>query len=504
MKLIRYSLPLLCMSLLFNSCFFGKKEVSDKTGWAYNDPKYGGVELRKANDQTTAPGLVFIPGGTFTMGLNGDDVASEWNSSPRRVTLDSYFIDETEVTNQQYRDYLFWVKKVFVSYPNVYKNALPDTLVWRLPLAYNEPYVETYFRHPSYNNYPVVGVSWLQANDYCSWRTDRVNELMLIKEGILNPSIDQQQDAENFNTDAYLAGQYEGDVRKNLRDYSTDGGKGERRVTFEDGILFPKYRLPTEAEFEYAAVALIGSTFDERVLERRMYPWAGSNLRNPSKKERGRMMANFQRGRGDLMGVAGAGNDGHAIPSAVRSYPPNDFGLYDMAGNVNEWVADIYRPMSSLEMEEFRPFRGNVFTELAKDESGAFLPKDSLGRLRRDTIGVVKRFNYQVGDNRNYRDGDIYSSIYFKEAQNRKPDTVANSNYMYFQGVGENQEGMITLISDKARVYKGGSFLDRPFWLRPGSRRYLDQDHASVDIGFRCAMNSLGGEAKVKTKKRKK
>ncbi|MDR1054626.1 MAG: SUMF1/EgtB/PvdO family nonheme iron enzyme [Prevotellaceae bacterium] len=503
MKLSRCLLPLLCTSVLLSSCIFGKKEKSDKTGWNYNDPKYGGVELRKVKNQNTAPGLVFIPGGLFTMGQNGDDVGYEWNSSPRRVTVDSYFIDETEVTNQQYRDYLFWLNKVFVSYPNVYRNALPDTLVWRSPLAYNEPYVETYFRHPSFNNYPVIGVTWIQAYVYCDWRTDRVNELQLIGVDVLNPSMEQQQDADNFNTDAYLAGQYEGDVRKNLRDYSTDGGKGERRVNFEDGILFPKYRLPTEVEFEYAATALAGSTFDERVLERRMYPWTGSNVRNPAKKQRGRMMANFQRGRGDLMGVAGYSNDGYSTTSPVRSFPPNDFGLYDMAGNVNEWVADVYRPMSSLEVDEFRPFRGNVFTELAKDGEGNILEKDSLGRLRRDTIGIVERYNYQVGDNRNFGDGDIYSSVFYKDAVNKVPDTVANSNYMYFQGEGPSHKNMTTLISDKSRVYKGGSFLDRPYWLRPGTRRYLEEDRAQVDLGFRCAMNALGGEAKVKTKKKK-
>ena len=235
-----------------------------------------------------------------------------------------------------------------------------------------------------------------------------------------------------------------------------------------------------------------------------MYPWAGSNLRNPAKKQRGKMLANFQRGRGDLAGVAGAANDGYSITAPVRSFPPNDFGLYDMAGNVNEWVADVYRPMSSLEVEEFRPFRGNVFTELSRDAEGNILEKDSLGRLRRDTVGIVNRNNYQVGDNRNYRDGDLASSIFYREMESRKVDTVANSNYVYYQGKGQKHEGMASLISDKSRVYKGGGFRDRPYWLRPGTRRYLDEDRAQVDIGFRCAMNSLGGEAKIKTKKKKK
>lgn len=504
MKLLKKLFPVICAGLLLSSCgAFGKKDVSDKTGWKYNDAKYGGVEYKKPSEQNTAPGLVFIPGGTFILGQVGDDMGYEWNNTPRRITLDSYYIDETEVTNQHYRDYLHWLGKVYTSFPNVYRNALPDTLVWRLPLAYNEPYVETYFRHPSFNNYPVVGVTWLQANDYCLWRTDRVNERKLIEEGVLNPN-PEQVDADNFNTDAYLAGQYEGDVRKNPRDLSSTDRSATRPVRFEDGILFPKYRLPTEAEFEYAATGLIGSTQDERVLERRIYGWSGTGVRNASKKQRGKMMANFQRGRGDLMGVAGSLNDGYGVTAPVRSFPPNDYGLYDMVGNVNEWVLDVYRPLSFSEVEEFRPFRGNVFTELKKDAEGNLAEKNELGRLEYDTIGVVNRYNYQVGDNRNYRDGTISSSIYYEDSQG-KVDTIANSNYVYFQGdPNANNQGMTTLISDKSRVYKGGSFLDRPYWLRPATRRYLDQDKASVDIGFRCAMNSLGGQAKIKGDKKKK
>ena len=502
MNKLKVFLSICCISTLLTGCFFGKKESSDKTGWKYNDPKYGGVEKVKAKDQKTAPGLVFIQGGVFIMGQVGAAVGFEWNNQARRVTLDSYYIYETEVTNQQYRDYLFWLGKIYTSFPNVLRNALPDTLVWRLPLAYNEPYVEAYFRHPGYNDYPVVGVSWLQANDYCLWRTDRVNELMLIEKGILNPNTTEQENAENFNTDAYLAGQYEGDVKKPLKDIATGE---DRRVKFEDGILFPKYRLPTEAEFEYAAAGLIGSTQDERVLERRLYGWSGTNVRNSSKKQRGNMMANFQRGRGDLMGVAGSLNSKFASPGPVRSFPPNAYGLYDMVGNVSEWVLDIYRPLSFAEVEEFNPYRGNVFTERAKDPEGNALPKDELGRMRVDTVGVVDRYNYQMGDNRNYRDGDIYSSIFYQDAANRLPDSVANSTYMYYQGdPAKSNDGMSSLVSDKSRVYKGGSFLDRPYWLRPATRRFLAQDRAAVDIGFRCAMISVGGEVKIKGSKKKK
>ena len=469
-------------SFILGAC---NKERSNTTGWNINDPKNGGFEVAPWEGQETGPGLVFVEGGTFTMGRVEQDVRYDWDNIPRRATVSSFYMDETEVTNVDYREYLYWTSRVFsASYPEVYKRALPDTLVWRSKLGFNEPYVELYLRHPAYNYYPVVGVNWLQANDYCAWRTDRVNEMILIREGILqtNPN---QVDEDNFNTDAYLAGQYEGLVRSDLIDL--DPNKDTRKVKVEDGILLPRYRLPTESEWEFAALGLVGNTVFERVTERRLYPWNGAYMRNADDRYKGEMMANFKRGKGDNMGAAGYLNDRANIPTDVLSYWPNDYGLYCMAGNVSEWVKDVYRPLSMEDDDDFNMFRGNVFKTQLREEEGEIAEKDSLGRIIwRDVTEEenTQRRNYKKADNINFLDGDYTSSIFYtNDEYNSSGDKAKKRMYEW---------GVTSLINDEAHVYKGGSWKDRAYWLVPGTRRYLDAKQSTDDIGFRCAMHRVG------------
>ncbi|MFZ7113905.1 MAG: SUMF1/EgtB/PvdO family nonheme iron enzyme [Bacteroidota bacterium] len=472
----------MALALLLASC---GKEKSSVTGWNYNDPANGGFEVAPYDEQETGPGLVLVEGGTFSMGRTEQDITQDWNNIPRRVTVSSFYIDETEVANVHYLEYLYWVSRVFsADYPEVYKKALPDTLVWRDRLAYNEPLVELYLRHPAYQQYPVVGVNWLQASDFCAWRTDRVNEQILIREGILrvNPN---QINEDNFNTDAYLSGQYEGLVKTDITDLNpSSGNNGTRKVRMEDGILLPRYRLPTEAEWEYAALSQVGNTVYERVTDRRLYPWNGHITRNKDEKYKGQMMANFKRGRGDNMGTAGFLNDNADIPAPVHSYWPNDYGLYCMAGNVNEWVMDVYRPLSPEDKSDFNPFRGNVFSTQQRDEEGSIIEKDSLGRIPQREVTPeesAERRNYTKADNINYLDADEAEFI----------------KYDY---------GVTSLINDKARVYKGGSWRDRAYFMNPGSRRFTDERQSTNDLGFRCAMTrvgspvGLGSKPKTRTK----
>ena len=155
---------------IFTSC---DKERSGATGWSYNEEENGGFERQEYVEQETGPGLVLVEGGTFTMGRVEDDLNFTWDNIPRRVTVSSFYMDETEVTNQYWLDYLHWLRLVYSdTYPEIINRALPDTNIWREVTEYNEPMVDYYLRHPAFRDYPVVGVSWLQASDYCVWRTD--------------------------------------------------------------------------------------------------------------------------------------------------------------------------------------------------------------------------------------------------------------------------------------------------------------------------------------------
>lgn len=472
-SLIALSSALAAAFILLPSC---TKNASKTTGFGYNSRKWGGFENHKYKGQETGPGLVLVPGGAFVMGSAEQDVLYEYNNVERKVTVNSFYMDQMEISNIQYGEYVYWLQRVFVSYPEVYKEALPDTNCWRSRLAFNEPYVEYYFRHPAYKNYPVVGVNWLQATAFAEWRTDRVNEMILDREKI-HPYVDSRvQDEANFNTKAYLANQYDPATRKKgkgmMRDYRTK--KGKRDVAMKDGILLPEYRLPTEAEWEYAAQASIGNSQFENVDEKRIYSWNDLTVRMTEGKERdrGKMMANFKRDKGDQAGIASQLNDAGTITVPVDAYWPNDFGLYNMSGNVSEWVKDVYRPLSLEDMDDFNSFRGNVYTQLKLDAYGDLEEKDSLGRLIFEPVkdaDNINRRNYKTSDNIAYKDQMSYN----------------NDEQMY-------EYGVTTLINDKARVFKGGSWNDRAYWMSPGTRRWLDESLSTSTIGFRCAMIRVG------------
>jgi gliding motility-associated lipoprotein GldK len=299
-------------------------------------------------------GMVYVPPGTFHMGPSDEDVNFNFTARNKQVSINGFWMDATEVTNNEYRQFIGWVrdslaakelnygKEVDGTFVVDWKKAktikyadkstlekiskltltpdnrlygknevdpekllfrveyfdlkeaaklenkgkprqtfivrydekvYPDTLVWMrdFSYSYNEPMTKRYFAHPSFGNYPVVGVSWKQAMAFCRWRSKYMND--------------------------YL--------------------EKKKKAVESD------YRLPTEAEWEYAARG--GRT-------QSMYPWGNYYTRN----KKGCLLANFKPGRGNYA------EDGGFYTVRADAYWPNDFGLYNMAGNVSEWTSSLY------------------------------------------------------------------------------------------------------------------------------------------------------------------
>ncbi len=393
----------LCLLAFSSSCKRGKTPTattpgkeSTTTGLAYNADD--GFQVNDFQGQPAGPNLVFIEGGRTVLGSHEEDIINAHDNIERTVSIQSFWMDETEVANIHWLEYLFYVQKD--SSQEFYQSALPDTTVWATEVAFNDSYVDHYLRYPGFRFFPVVGIKWTQAFDYGKWRTGAVNLALARKAG---------------KEDEYKEG----------------------KLGLESGLMLPAYRLPSEAEWEYAAQALIGTQYlDENQTNQRIYPWDGHALRNPYGKQMGTFLANFKRGRGDYAGIAGKLNDGALITDYVYAYPPNDYGLYNMAGNVAEWVYDIYRPLSFQDFDDLNPMRRRELNPVTKKE-------------------MIK-------------DGTV------------------------FLDPGKDYDKENSLITDQVRVYKGGSWRDVAYWLSPGTRRYLNQDSATSYIGFRCAVINAG------------
>ena len=531
------------------------KNSSRATGWNINDRDGGFQYNTDFEEQETSPGLVFVEGGTFTKGRVQDDVMHDWNNSPNQQHVQSFYMDETEVTNAMYMEYLDWIKRVYPPSDEnlraIYHGALPDTLVWRNRLGFNEVMTENYLRHPGYGEYPVVGVSWIQAVEFANWRSDRVNEFNLekagyIKRGAKITDVDSEQ---TFSTDTYInaptltyGGNEEiisgdGRSKRNVRT-DADGNETGIYATRETGIISPKYRLPTETEWEYAALGLSEIRSYNLYRGRKKYPWDGQYTRSGKRKIRGDQLANFKQGKGDYGGIAGWSDDGADITNAVKSYDPNDFGLYDMAGNVAEWVADVYRPIIDDEFNDFNYYRGNVYTKNALNEDGTVkvvtsdeIVYDTLSNgkiIARNLPGEILqvpvdenetylRTNFDKSDQINFRDGDKRSSRYFEsfnddegvdgskasstgKMYNSPKHSISRDSLGNIVREYDKRNNRTSLINDEVRVYKGGSWKDREYWLDPAQRRYFPQDMATDYIGFRCAMSRVGSKSKGKNK----
>jgi len=247
-----------------------------------------GVVEREGWRQTMPYGMTLVPSGTFHMGQADEDITSSKINMNKQITIGGFYMDETEITNNEYRQFMDaylgdgtspgisdtsadWTPE------RVMEELYPDTAVWMSDFAHHmgDPMTQYYYMHPAFDDYPVVGVTWKAAKEFCNWRTGHINSY--------------------------------------------------RR---EEGLFdMPNFRLPSEAEWEYAA---------RGGRDMAKYPWGGPYLRNA----KGCALANFKPGRGNYY------DDGFQYTSPAGSYFANDFGLYDMSGNVAEWCEDAFHPAS--------------------------------------------------------------------------------------------------------------------------------------------------------------
>jgi gliding motility-associated lipoprotein GldK len=343
---------LLLITVLAASC--GKLGKSKSKGLP-NDGQLHGVAPGGKYNLPKPPGMVYVPQGTFHMGPSDEDISYAFTARNKQISINGFWMDATEITNNEYRQFVQWVrdsiaasilnykkqggdgaeiidwkkvqtikwadpktmeqlnamivtpdnrvfgkkeidasKLIYHSETFDYKEAskrenatkprsafiikkdiviYPDTLVWirDFSYSYNEPMSNRYFSHPAFGNYPVVGVNWKQAVAFCEWRTHYLNSFL----------------------------------------------ESKKKTTESD------FRLPTEAEWEYAA---------RGGRSQAPFPWGGYYLRN----KKGCLLANFKPGRGNYP------EDGGFYTVRADAYWPNDFGLYNMAGNVAEWTNSLY------------------------------------------------------------------------------------------------------------------------------------------------------------------
>ena len=412
-----------------------------------NGELIGGTD-RLVWNPTDPYGMVFIPQGSFVMGPSDQDVPFANVSTNQRVSVGAFYMDETEITNNEYRQFERWVVDSMIrTEMNVFKNNRGDTLLskyvvngdtlrlidWNVRInandekykfLYDSLFIKTYVDGKPIKEednfiyrYEVLDVRSLsnsnktdeEAIDQMDASTYRDN-FVVEKEVKMYPStLDYQSDYAYANNETDATFNYEHIAHD---DYPVVGITWEQATAFshwrthimnsflraQGEPILPDFRLPTETEWEYAARGSLSQS---------PYPWGGPYTRNM----RGCFLANFKPLRGNYIA------DGGLKAIKVRQYNPNNYGLYDMAGNVAEWTSTVY------------------------DETSGSYSHDM------------------------------------------------NSDNSY---VSENEDADVL----KRKVTRGGSWKDISYFIQNSTRTYEYDDVSTSYIGFRCVMDFLGRDKK--------
>jgi EgtB-related family protein len=302
-RIVAYTL-LAASAFALQGCGLGKKEIQGELI---------GVQGREGWTQAVPYGMTTVPSGTFHMGQSDEDVAATHINYNKQVTIGGFYMDDTEITNNEYRQFVVamssddttGIGNLTPEQINIItsRKYFPDTTVWMRDFSHHmgDPMMEYYYMHPAFDQYPVVGVSYKSSKLFCRWRT-----------GFLNKA----------RSDAGLFG-------------------------------MPSFRLPSEAEWEYAAGAGATTT----------YEWGDEPTVD------GNLMANTWQGRFPYRNDGALGWVG---TSPIGTFPPNGFGLLDMIGNVWEWTADAFNPYPGFVADPYKEYSEPWFGTHMELRGGSF------------------------------------------------------------------------------------------------------------------------------------